>query len=124
MPPLPRFKTVITQILLKSQKIGSGLMGEKMKKFKGFANYEVPAHEKEIVFTASNAAGRAAKSEEIEITLPDDWETEKNQFGELLICGPVGDFLASKILASQNDKPVLMWHDGNWHMVPLVWSKI
>lgn len=95
-----------------------------MNRFKGFANYGVLAHEKETVFTASNASGSAVTSDEVEITLPDGWETAENCAGELLICGPAGDFLANQILASQNDKPMLRWYDGQWHTVPLIWNKI
>ena len=95
-----------------------------MREFKGYANYGVLTREKETVFTALNPAGQAVTCEEIEITLPEGWEAAKNQCGELLICGPAADFLANQVLASQNDKPMLRWFDGQWHTVPLEWKKL
>lgn len=95
-----------------------------MKEFKGFANYGVLAHEKETIFTADNAASQAVTSEEIKIMLPEGWETARNNFDELLICGPAGDFLANEILVSKNDQPQLRWFDGQWHTVSLEWRKL
>lgn len=92
---------------------------------KGFANYGVLAHEKQIIFTISGKHPYATISEEIEIILPDKWEVSKNNFGALLIDTPEGKtYMADEIISSWGDEPVLSWYDGKNHRIALEWKTI
>lgn len=80
---------------------------------KGYANYGVLAHEKQTIFTVANEHGSATVSDKIEITIPDGWSISENQMGDLLINSPEGQtYLASEIVGSWGDNPVLRWHNG------------
>ena len=84
-----------------------------MTTIKAFANYGVLAHEKQTIFTVSNKHPHATVSEEVEITLPDNWEVSENTYGDLLIDTPEGiTYMADEIISSWGDKPALIWYDG------------
>lgn len=96
-----------------------------MDTVRGYANYGVLAHEKQIIFTAGRPHAQATTSDEVEITLPDGWSAEENKIGGLMICGPAGDYLADEILSSWGDAPVLSWFDGeSSHRVELQWRSL
>ena len=96
-----------------------------MTTIKGFANYGVLAHEKQIIFTISEKHPHATVSEEIEITLPEKWEVSENEFGELLIDTPEGNtYIANYIISSWGDDPVLSWFDGENHRITLEWKTL
>lgn len=50
-----------------------------MGKIKGYANYGVLAHEKQVIFTATSKHPHADVSEEVEMELPEDgvWQGQK-----------------------------------------------
>lgn len=96
-----------------------------METLKGYSNYGVSAHEKQIIFTAGRPHTQAKVSEEIEISLPDGWTTSESKMGGLMICGPAGDYLADDILSSWGDNPVLRWYDGKSdHRITLQWETL
>ncbi len=68
---------------------------------------------------------RSAVSEEVEIALPDGWETSINEFKELLIDTPEGQtYRADEIVASWGNEPVLNWYDGSDHRIKLTWKTL
>ena len=80
---------------------------------KGYANYGVLAHEKQIIFTAYNPDAHADYADEVEYTIPEGWETAENEAGELLLTlDGKTYYLVHELLSSQGDKPVFVWYDG------------
>ena len=85
-----------------------------MTKFIGYANYGVLAHEKQIIFTADQPHSQAAASEEVKIKLPEWFSCLRSADQGLIITVPNGwKYTADEILQSRNDKPVLVWYDGD-----------
>ena len=84
-----------------------------MATLKAYANYGALAHEKKTLYTVGSPAETAAYSEEIEITLPEGFELDENAAGEQLVTTPNGNvFLASEVLNSYADTPVIVWYDA------------
>lgn len=71
------------------------------------------AHEKTPVFTIENTHERATVREEIEITLPDDWDVGYNKCGTKLITTRDGEtYIAQEIISSYGENLALIWYDG------------
>ena len=96
-----------------------------MGKIKGYANYGVLEHEKQVIFTAMSKHPHADISEEVEMELPEGWSVAATVAGDLLIESPEGEtWPADKIIDSWGDAPVLSWFDGvKSHRITLEWSK-
>lgn len=88
-----------------------------MSRLKAYANYGVLAHEKKTVYTAGEPVGTATHSEQINIILPDKFKVDENAAGEQLVTTPDGHvFLASEVLGSYADNPVITWYDSEQNL--------
>ena len=95
-----------------------------MEKIKGYANYGVLAHEKQVIFTVETKHPHADVSEEVEMELPEGWKVAETESGVLLIESPEGEtWPADKVIDSFADAPALSYFDGvKGHRITLKWN--
>ena len=92
-----------------------------MKEIKLFKNYGCLATEKRVIYTYGAEAGTAVCSDEITVTIPDEWELYETVSGEMACETPWGDRYNINELLEGNEHPYLAAYDnaGKLHRVQL-----
>lgn len=96
------------------------------KTFNGYKNYGCMAAEKRAVYTAGNPQPTATASDEIEITMPEGWKLDENEFGGLIVTAPWGWTYTPDELLQGDENPYFGGNDksGNGFRIKLDWREI
>lgn len=96
------------------------------KTFKVYKNYGCLAAEKRVIYTAENPQPTATVSDEIEVTVPDGWKLDENEFGSLVVTAPWGWTYTPNELLQGNENPYFAGidKDRNEFRIKLDWHQI